>query len=574
MSSKNNFMNIFQRIKKHPYYSAAVVIAVVGGVWYWRSHRTVVTVTQYVTAAVEKRTIISSVTGSGQVSTLKRLDLKPQTSGTTNQVTLTAMNVVPGQIVKSGQVIATVDSSAASVSLQQASAQLISAEANYDKVVNGATTNDIATARRSVESSKISLQNSKNNLDSVTQQQNTAVANSLRSLLSTGAAAIQDTEVAYNSSAITASDIPTISGSYSGTASGTYFITQQGAYFSATGLENVPLQKFDINIPMALGTNGLYIQFKNANITAQWNVVLPNPQSASYVSNLSSYQSALFNQQQALATARNQVSSTQLSLANAEDSLAKLLSPAEPQEVASAKSQLINAQSQLRTAQTNLANTRITAPFDGQIAAVNSQKGDQVSGSTVVATLITEQKIVTVSLNEVDAAKVQVGNPVTLSFDAIPDLTLTGKVSQIDLLGTVTQGVVNYTVQISFDTQDSRVRPSMSAAAAIITDTKTDVLAVPLSAIKSNGNTSYVEMVEDANIDTKNGANITLKSSPKQQTVVVGASDNSYTEIVSGVSEGQTIVSRTISQAAASTAGNSSIRLPGIGGGGGGFRGN
>ncbi|MFA6105637.1 MAG: HlyD family efflux transporter periplasmic adaptor subunit [Patescibacteria group bacterium] len=566
-------MNIVQRVKKHPYYTAAIAITLVGGGWYWYSHRTVATITQYVTATVEKQTIISTVSGSGQVSTLKRLDLKPQTSGTTNQVTLTSMNVVPGQIVKAGQVIAVIDNTSAMVSLEQAQASLISAEANYKKILGGTTETDLKNARQDVISAESALQNAKTSLDTVTQQQNTAVANSYRSLLTSGIAATQSLW-SYTSTNVTESDKPTITGSYALTASGTLQIFQQGAYFYASGIETIPMQKIDTRIPVALGTTGLYVQFPNDAISAEWDIQIPNPQASSYVSNLISYQSALLSQKQALSNAQNAIITAQTNLQKAQDNLALKEQPPEDSSVATARAQLINAQSQLRTAQSNYSNTRITAPFAGQIAAVNSQQGDQVSGSTVIATLITEQKIVTVSLNEVDAAKVKVGNPVTLTFDAIPSLTLTGKVSQIDLLGTVAQGVVNYSVQISFDTQDDRVRPSMSAAAAIITETKTDVLAVPISAIKSNGSGSYVDVIEDSNIATKNGTTVTLKTSPKQQTVQVGASDNSFTEIISGLTEGETIVSRTITQAAAASSA-SSLRIPGItGGGGGNFRGN
>ena len=570
-------MKLKERLKKHPYRYAVMALVVGGGIWYWYSHRAVVTPTQYSTAAVEKKTIIASVSGAGQVSTLKRLDLKPQTSGTTNQGTLIQMNVVPSQKVKAGQVVAVIDDTNALVALQKAQASLISAQANYNKVVNGATETDLASARRSVEGAKISLQNSQNNLASVTQQQNTAVSNALRSLLSTGAAAQLNNMAPFTSSNVTQSDAPIITGSYAGTVSGTYYIVQQGAYFSVSGLETQAMQKFDVNVPMALGVSGLYVQFKNPNITAQWDVAIPNPQSGSYVSNLSSYNSALFNREQALASARNSVSSSQLSLANAEDSLAKLLAPAEAQDIASAKASLINAQSQLRTAESDYSNTRIKAPFDGQIAAVNSQKGDQVSGSTVIATLITEQKIAEVSLNEVDAAKVKVGDQVTLTFDAIPDLSITGKVSQIDLLGTVSQGVVNYAVQIYFDTQDERVRPDMSVSASIITDTRPDVLAVPSTAVKTANGVSYVMVVEDNNIATKNGNNVTLKSTPKNVSVTTGLAGESYTEIKDGLVEGEMVVTRTItSQTQTSGSSNNSLRIPGLGGGGGGggFRGN
>lgn len=566
-------MTMFAKIKKHPLYVVVAVVVIAGGLWYWNSRKVVAAVTQYVTTTVQKQTLISTVSGTGQVSNLKKLDLKPQTSGTTNQGTLTQMNVVPSQKVVAGQVVAVVDDTSAGVALEQARAQLLSAQANYDKIVAGTTQIDLNSSQQDVTSAQSALQNAKTNLDTVTQQQIAAVANSLHSLLSSGIAAVQVLSP-YNSPNIAKTDTPAITGSYGGSAQGVYHILQQGSYFSVNGLEVQALQKLNTQIPVTLGTAGLYVQFPNDQISAQWDVAIPNPQGSSYVSNLSSYQSALLSQKQAISNAQNQITTAETNLQKAKDALTQKQEPATASDVANAKAQLINAQSQLRTAQNNYTNTRIVAPFAGVIAAVNSQKGDQVSGSTVVATLVTDQEIATVSLNEVDAAKVKVGDPVTLTFSAIPNLSITGKVSQVDLLGTISQGVVNYNVQIAFDTQDSQVKPGMSASASIITNSVADALSVPTSAVKTSNGQSYVMVIEVSTIATQSGTTVTLNSAPTNQTVEVGVSSDTMTQITNGLTEGQTVVSRTISAQTKTTTGASSISIPGLtGGGGGAFRG-
>ena len=97
-------------------------------------------------------------------------------------------------------------------------------------------------------------------------------------------------------------------------------------------------------------------------------------------------------------------------------------------------------------------------------------------------------------MNEVDVAKIKVGQKTTLTFDAIDGLSIAGEVIDIDAVGTVTQGVVNYNVKIGFDTQDERIKPGMSVSATIIIEVKQDVLLIPNSAIKSAGEAYYVEM--------------------------------------------------------------------------------
>ena len=119
----------------------------------------------------------------------------------------------------------------------------------------------------------------------------------------------------------------------------------------------------------------------------------------------------------------------------------------------------------LQNLKNTLANYVVTAPFDGMIASVAVQLHDTAGSGSAAAVLITKQKIAKLSLNEVDVAKIALDDKVTLTFDAIPDLTIAGSVSEIDPVGTVSQGVVTYNVKIVFDSIDDRVKPGMSVPA-------------------------------------------------------------------------------------------------------------
>jgi HlyD family secretion protein len=231
----------------------------------------------------------------------------------------------------------------------------------------------------------------------------------------------------------------------------------------------------------------------------------------------------------------------------------------------------------LLDAQDKLADYFIRAPFDGVIAKVDVTKGDSVSPASIIATLITRQKLAEISLNEVDVAKVKVGQKATLTFDAVPDLSITGQVTEVDTVGTISQGVVTYTVKISFDTQDNRVKPGMSVSAAIVTEAKPNVLLVPNSAVKSQGGMSYVEIVEGDDRNTALAANATgviLKNTPRRQQVEIGTASDEFTEVTSGLKEGDVIVTRTIQPTAAKTTQtqqqSGGLRIPGLTGGGGG----
>jgi HlyD family secretion protein len=163
----------------------------------------------------------------------------------------------------------------------------------------------------------------------------------------------------------------------------------------------------------------------------------------------------------------------------------------------------------------------------------------------------------TITLNEVDVAKVRVGQRATMTFDAIDELTITGKVTSVDTVGTVSQGVVTYTVEIGLDTDDQRIKPGMSVSASIITDVKQDTLLVPNSAVKSSNGSYYVEMFSTPLISTSSTTpslqGTPSKIAPNKITIEVGISNDSDTEIISGVKEGDQVVTKTINPSTTTT---------------------
>jgi multidrug efflux pump subunit AcrA (membrane-fusion protein) len=212
----------------------------------------------------------------------------------------------------------------------------------------------------------------------------------------------------------------------------------------------------------------------------------------------------------------------------------------------------------------------VVSPIDGTVNVINIKNGDdlsRISGSSNAQAPIIIGDLGTlkaqIQINEVDISNVQIGQKATLTFDAINGLTATGKVEKVDSLGTVTQGVVTYNVTVDLDLLDPRIKPQMSVTANVITDVKQDVIIVPNSAVKAaSSGGSYVEVMKG--------------QAPEQVSVTVGASNSTDTEITNGLNVGDKVVTQTVNPNAttSSTAsgsqgsGSSSVRLPGIGGGG------
>jgi len=223
----------------------------------------------------------------------------------------------------------------------------------------------------------------------------------------------------------------------------------------------------------------------------------------------------------------------------------------DPLDIQSAQITVTQRQNALSDAQQTLADYTVRAPFDATIAKVDVQTADSASPGTAIATLVTKQQLAAISLNEIDAAKIKVGQKATLTFSAVNGLTITGEVAQLDTVGTVAQGVVTYNAQIAFDTQDTRVKPGMSVSASIITNVSADVLTVPNAAVKTQNNATYVSVFDKPLTGGSSAQGAISLTPPKAVAVQTGLSDDTNTEITSGLKEGDTVVVRTITTSGA-----------------------
>ncbi len=207
----------------------------------------------------------------------------------------------------------------------------------------------------------------------------------------------------------------------------------------------------------------------------------------------------------------------------------------------------------------------IYAPISGIISGLSLQVGSVIvestntSNSAQSATKIANIKtkalpMVTINLTEIDVPKVALGNKATITFDALPDKTFTGKVVSIDTAGTTTSSVTTYPTVIKLDTDSNEILSNMDASANIITETKDNALIVPASSVKKQNGESYVQVM-------KSGM-------PQQVSVETGLASDTQVEIVSGLSEGDTVVTGTTQSANGNQRGGQSASpFGGFGGG-------
>lgn len=582
MNSNKTLHRIKSSILAHKVSAVIIVLIIIFSGYYFYTKLTSTTgETRYVVANVEKGTLINSITGSGQVSASNQIDLKPKVSGD-----VTYIGIQDGQEVKAGTLIIQLDDKDAQKNVRDAEVNLESAKIALQKLKQPADELSMTQAENSLSQAKEDLQKAYDggfNNVSDTFLDLPAVMSGVQDILY-GTTVSKGSQYNISSYGDMVKDYDENVLIYRDDAANKYK-TARDAYdanfndykmatrFSDNqAIEKLINETYDTTktVADAVKSANDLLNFVKDRLTSRQQTIPAIL--TTHQNSLSTYTSQTNSHLLTLYDVRNTIVSSARAITEKSQSLDKLKNGADPLDIQSQELSIKQKENSLQDAQNALDDYYVRAPFDGTVAKLNVKKYDSISPATVVATLVTRQKMAELSLNEVDAAKVKVGQKATLTFDAVDGLSIAGSVVEIDAVGTVTQGVVTYTVKIGFDTQDDRVKTGMSVSAAIVTDVKQDILMVPNSAVKTRGGNSYVEMFgTPLSGDTSSNQGIPSTATPRQQTVETGLSNDTSTEIVNGLKEGDQIVVRTITaQTIATTATAPSLFGSGGRGGGGG----
>jgi HlyD family secretion protein len=192
---------------------------------------------------------------------------------------------------------------------------------------------------------------------------------------------------------------------------------------------------------------------------------------------------------------------------------------------------LAAAQARIDAAQATLNMARILAPFDGTVTQANPLPGDQASaGVTAFRIDDLSSLLVDVQVSEVDINSIAVGQPVTLSFDAISGAApYNGEVVEVSQAGDVSAGAVNFTVTVELTDADPQVKPGMTAAVNIVTDQVKGQLLVPNRAVRLVDGNRVVYILVDAK--------------PVKKDIRLGASSDAMSVVLVGdLKEGDLVI--------------------------------
>lgn len=247
-------------------------------------------------------------------------------------------------------------------------------------------------------------------------------------------------------------------------------------------------------------------------------------------------------------------------VASAQASLNDLKNMPAPEDVQMAELAVKQAQAALDQAKLNIQKSQLVAPFDGVVADLAIQPGQQASTSTQLVLVDLSRLEAQVNVSEMDLPSIKVGQPAQATFDALPNQTFAASVVKVAYVGTATQGVVNYPVTIALDQPDTsaslsasqQIRPGMTANVSIVVQQRDNILLLPNRAVKTSGRQKIVTVLKD--------------NKQTQVDVTLGMSNDTQSEVMSGLNEGDVVVIQQTTTATQGGAGG--FGGPGFGPGG------
>jgi len=498
---------------------------------------------------VARRTVTASITGTGNVEPQAQSNVNFKVAGT-----LTEVDVHVGDHVSAGQNLAAIDSTTEQNALGQAEANLATAESNLQSVETPLTQNQVTQLQDNVTTAQQSYN------DTVTQvnmanSQDASQVSADQSQLTTDQAVLSNSLLYQQDLQQLNTDKATLQ-----TASATFNndLTCKGVAFASYSPQC--LSEFTaVSIAQtAVTSDQAKVNVDSGQVTADQNKLTADTN----------------KQLSDKTTGQRSVNQAAASLKSAQDQLSTQ-TESKPNQIASARAQVLNAQAAVDTAQQNLNNTTLVSPMDGQVNSITGVVGETVSpgggatpeapGSQAPLPTSTASNAfmvignvsgleVVVPFAESDASRLAFNQDAQVTFDAVPNLTISGHVIAVASAATVSSGVVNYYATINLNLADPSLKQGMTANATVTVSKAANALTVPNLAITHAAGQAYVLVYA-------NGQQV-------QTPIDTGVVGDQYTEVTGGLNDGEQIVIPTVRVSSGTGSGTNR----GLGGGGGGVR--
>ena len=490
------------------------------------------------TTTVTRGNITATVSGSGSISAARTVDLAFQTSGIVAQILVEA-----GDTVTEGAELAVLDTRDLTLQVASAQAALDSANARLAQVTKGNTRPaDLTSAQAQLASAQAQLNSARERLAALRNPSPSAISSA--ELRVTQAQTSLQTTRDNSSATKTKAEIDLAKASESLIQAQSKYANARDNWKWVQDYGTDPSTGRNISDAAVNTYRDTFVAAESAVRTAEQTVVqaqitLNNAREAE-IANVAQAEQSLKDAQVQLNALRNPTNSdiaaavatvqqNEAAVASAQAALDKIVIPGTETDVTIQQAAVTQAEQSLAQAKLRLDNATLKAPFAGVISAVNIVVGQTTSG--IAIQLIDRDPLrIELSLSENDIVQVAVGDSVDITVDAIRDWQQTGTITAIAPASNTTSGVVGYSARVDFSDSDPRLLVGMTANLTIVTDQRENILIVPNSALLPKGTGRVVQVV---------GAD----GQPQEVDVTIGISDGIVSEVLSGLEEGQSIIS-------------------------------
>jgi HlyD family secretion protein len=454
------------------------VAAVIGTFVILQRRQTAQSAGETITAVVERGTLLVAVSASGSVEPRHRASLSFEQPGLVDEVL-----VEVGDAVEKGAPLARLDRESLELQVRQAQASLASAKAQLAQLEADARPEEIASAEANLRAADAQVNNAAAQLDRL---QSGATAAELAAAEAELASAMTEQKKAKDLHDRTMEcfriDIPKY---YKGTICPALGAPEEQARFSLAAADKALAAAQAQYDELLAGTDADQLRAAEADVLA--------------------------------ATARRDAAQAQLDL---------LLTGATDEQIAAAEAQVEQAQAALEQAELALELGTLHAPFDGVVAEVNVKAGEIAPTAPAVTLVDTSQFHVTVSVDEIDVARLDEGQAAQVTIESFPDVTLSGSVERIAPAATFEGGVVYYDVTIDLNPTDTPIRADMTANATIVVEELSDVLLIPTWIVRVDNTTGQTYVDKQIGKETE------------RMDVTLGVRYEGLVQVLDGLSEG------------------------------------
>ena len=482
---------------------ALVLVAAALGVRQLVVGRQAMSEADYATAAVRRGDLVVTVSGTGPVAAKDRRAILPGVAGEA-----IAVAVEPGQKVKAGDVLVTLDNDALVAGLEQARANLKEAEA-----LLAATVGTTATGSGGGATSALTVVAPADGiLTSFTVNPGSRITQG-----STVGIVVGASEVAFVAD-VTRTELDLVQPGQEVAVEFDQFAGQILGRVASVGQERQGETVVWYQLKVLLPNTGLL----KAGMAGA--VLIPYGNDQIRRRGTTEWVARSLVQSQVAGTAEEVVVRDGAFVKRGQV-LVRVHSDARPAEAEGQRARVRQAEADAAQREEDVASLVVRAPIDGTVLSVAVDPGDQVTATTQVAAVgDLDHLVVMVAIDELDVAKVQAGQPATVTFEALPGRSFKGAATAIALEGTAQSGVTTYDVEVEIP-GDAAIRPGMTAAVAIEVGRRTNALLVPVETVSARGEVTVL-----------------VNGKLESRRVKVGLQSDVDAEVLSGLREGDVVL--------------------------------